>query len=168
MGWTGLRGNRSITEYAADVWRQGLEVVASNVHGSNEMYFALRREDGVVFGAVIIRQFHRANSNYDSETTFKVMDEDCGPYYYNASRKVLAALTPTTHANGLQWRAACAAKLDAKKARPKVGLQSRVEYGGNVYVVIEVRGRRGYRVLSETDGRTYRMSCQMVGKSKVL
>ena len=54
MGWTGLRGNTSIREYAKTVWREGLEVVASNVHGSNEMYFALRQEDGKVFGAVII------------------------------------------------------------------------------------------------------------------
>jgi hypothetical protein len=45
--------------------------------------------------------------NNHKEIGFKVMDEECHPYYYNCPKKILNMLSPTTNVHSLEWRKLC-------------------------------------------------------------
>lgn len=49
-------------------------------------------------------------------TAYKTMSEDMVPYYYAAPLEVLAALSPTTDAGALKWRARCMAMIEADRS----------------------------------------------------
>jgi hypothetical protein len=67
------------------------------------------------------------------------MSEDMGPYYFGASAKVLAALSPTTNEEASRWREKCRARLSCKTSI-KVGDVFAVK------VAITFKGKRGVEV----------------------
>ena len=117
MGWTGYTeyaGRRDWTpkRYWKEVYLPKIpdwyeaepkrnEVLAENSHG-NEFYAAVHdKKQNIVFGLVVLIK-------KDKEGIWvKEMDSSSGPYYYNASQKVLAALTPPVNNWDKEWREKC-------------------------------------------------------------
>lgn len=144
----------------------------------NIFYGVMRREDRHTgefkhFGIVIKTSMHREPSGAQ-EFCYKDMTEDMGPCYYDAPRKMLdmldkLAANPAGHA--AEWRAKCRSNCAAQADKAKVVLQmnDRVEYDGQVYVLLETAGpRRGWRVRHEQSGTIYRMNAKQIHGSKKL
>jgi hypothetical protein len=119
MGWTGTYQKFS-SKLEAACALEGFKpenVVASNVD-KDGVYLAYRFDDGRVVGCVCLIETHKEGDRI--ETCAKAMSEDMWPFYYGASAKVLAALSPTTNENALRWRDGCR-KRAAVKSSIKVG-----------------------------------------------
>lgn len=59
-------------------------------------------EPNKVFCAVV-----KIACNTSTEIGFKVMGEECGPYYYNCPKKILKMLSPTDYKTAIEWREEC-------------------------------------------------------------
>ena len=85
----------------------------------NVIYVAMSRErkPDMVFAMVFLTGIH------DGAPGYKDMDETMGPFYHDASKKVLDALTPTDDATALSWRANCRARLANPPVKLKAGMR---------------------------------------------
>lgn len=108
MGWDGTpKHGRTKEQFIRDEFT-GCEILAENWKGNT--YFAAMRsqkDQQNIFGLVVLV---RSDGNYWMK---KTMDEGSGPYYYGASRKVLAKLSPLnklydpesySYKNAEEWR----------------------------------------------------------------
>lgn len=126
-----------------------------------------------VWAAVIKVTFIRSKCCHYGECEnfcYKDMDESMGPYYTNCPERILKLLTPTEHEYAKSWRAECWAKINAKKARPKIKPGMHLLYNGRVFQTIESLGPRGWRVyeLGGETGYSYRMKRSQVAAAEVL
>ena len=120
-----------------------------------------------VWAAVI--KVTMGRSKYDDcNFCWKDMDESMGPYYTNCPERILKLLTPTEHEYAIKWRAQCWAKIEAKKARPKIKPGTCLLYAGRVFQVDESLGPRGWRTHDREDGFTYRLKRSQVAASEIL
>lgn len=110
------------------------------------------------------RQFYGGPENF----CYKDMDESMGPYYHNCPERILKLLTPTEYAYAQSWRAECWAKIEAKKARPKNKRGTCLLYGGDVFVLEESLGPRGWKATQSATGYSYRMKRSQVAAAEVL
>lgn len=99
---------------------------------------------------------------------YKDMDESMGPFQTNCPERILKLLTPTDCLYAQNWRDDCWAKIEAKKARPKVKAGTCLLYGGDVFRLTESLGARGWRAVQESSGYTYRMKRSQVTASEIL
>ena len=98
-----------------------------------------------VFASVTLIRMHKESpSGYNF--LHKEMDETVEPYDAECPERILKLLTPTKYEGANNWRARCWARINAKKARPKITVGTRLEYGLKEYVVTKCLGRRGYEV----------------------
>lgn len=99
MGWTSFESSSPFNLILVQEFnKDGYEVVEYNeirvqdpdpeFIEAAEMYAAVKHPKGYVFGLVVL--FKR---NTDGEIFYKDMDESVGPHYYDASEKVLNALS---------------------------------------------------------------------------
>ena len=83
---------KGIIAYAATPPRAGVQ---------QEIYVAFRREDGRVFGGVVLV------SRYGGCTEAKVLHEGTGPFYYRCPRSILELLDPPPNDYAKDWREEC-------------------------------------------------------------
>lgn len=83
-------------------------------YGKFEVYAACKNRKDQIFGMVVLVE------NITYEFTYKEMIEEMGPYYYEASSKLISKLSPTKNAHAIEWRAKCTehARRHEKKERP--------------------------------------------------
>ena len=83
-------------------------VHAISIQKWNEAYvaFSSPKDPEKIHAAVVKIAWHT-----NSEIAFKVMDEECGPYYYNCPKKILKMLSPTECKNAIEWREDCWSKF---------------------------------------------------------
>lgn len=124
MGWDGIMTNGRTKE---EVIREELyryKIIASNWSGST-FYAAVENKLGRIFAMVILT---RKDARY---TYLKVMDETEGPHYYEASKKVMQALTPINvlYPDGggyaENWRIQCS---EAKEKKPVINVGDTIEF----------------------------------------
>lgn len=164
MGWDGIYRGQGIETAAEKVANDltGLEVVAQSRSGST-FYVAARNpaRPFEVFALVILTRYTA------DMIESKVMDEGMEPYFYNASKRVMDALTITTREGALRWRAAVAKHAAEKAARRSVAVGERVTVKNcsKVPAVEVVKVKRGGSILGRclrTD-RLYNVPARMVG-----
>ena len=117
-----------------------------------------------VFAMIVLLQYYK---NDYHNFGYKDMDETCGPYHADCPERILKLLTetPSQHAN--DWRAACWAKINAKKTRPIITVGASIKYSGVDYQVTAVLGRRGYQVVNP-QGRVYRLKTSQAAVATVI
>lgn len=130
-----------------------------------------RRVWGCMIKVTFIRTARKDRWSYgdqDENFCYKAMDESMGPYYTNCPERILKLLTPTDSLHAQDWRDACWAKIEAKKARPKIKPGTCLLYAGDVFVLEESLGSRGWKVHQAATGYTYRMKRSQVAAAEVL
>lgn len=130
MGTTGMHREPGMTnlEFFKGEWPDFFskhEVVAEN-STRDAWYSAVRDlETGDVWAMVVkISRAPRAYMNF----YYKVMDETVIPFYHDASKAVLDALTPTDNEHANEWRARVREELDAKKAKGSVKVGDKIHF----------------------------------------
>ena len=104
----------------------------------------------------------------DENFCYKDMDESMGPYYTNCPERILKLLTPTEHEYALEWRRKCWAKIEAKKARPKIAPGTKLKFNGAIYIAEKSLGARGWSVHKADESWSYRMNRSQVAASEIL
>lgn len=106
----------------------------------------------VVWAAIFRIRMYRM-TRHDGNFAWKDQDETCGCLELNCPARLLKLLTPTDNANANEWRAACWARLNARKQAPtlKPGLAIAFTPGlafrnGSTHDRMEVQRLRGSRV----------------------
>lgn len=116
------------------------------------------------YGMVVLTS--RKHGNF----AYKEMTEDCGPYYYDAPKKMLDLLdklAPDTSLRADAWRNKCRERLADKKAKAVWKAGDRIEYGREEYTLRAPAGRcRGWIV--EHHGMTYRLPARALSKARKL
>lgn len=143
--------------------------------GLTEFYAAVEqvhKETGErsVWAAVIKVTFLRTSRGgpWSHNFCYKGMDESMGPFQTNCPERILKLLTPTDCLYAQNWRDDCWAKIEAKKARPKNKRGTCLLYAGDVFVLEESLGSRGWKVHQAATGYTYRMKRSQVAAAEVL
>ena len=113
MGWTGEINYEGYTpkqfwinKYIPMLESDGrFKVIEQNAKG-RDFYAAVKNQTtNQVFGLVVLIE-----KNGD-EILYKEMDECMGPIYYNATKKLINALTPTDREYAIEWRRKCLSKF---------------------------------------------------------
>lgn len=177
MGWMSTRyvkrSGQTMTDWFVEHgtlrWesdRYTYRVLKSALKNRTTYYAAIEQKNVstgeiVVFAVIILCRFGRwpGGGNFG----WKDMDETAGPNEDDCPESILKLLTPTSNNYANNWRRRCWAKINAKKARPKIQVGTRLQYGNTIYTVIEKLGRRGYIV---TGG--YRMKISQAAKAEIL
>lgn len=97
---------------------------------------------------------------------YKDMSEDMGPCEDECPERILKLLTPTDSEHANDWRRRCWARIEAKKARPKIVPGTVLRYGGRDYTVEKVLGPRGYSVT--LSGQPFRMNRSQAMKAEIV
>jgi len=128
---------------------EAIEIVASAIY-LREGYFAIKnKQTGAVFGVVVTIE------HSPEGVGLKVMEEDVGPFYYNAPAKILDALTPTDNLWAMCWREGCREVLNKKSAlKDLVG--KTIKIGSQLYHVTKKIGRC-YQATCESNGVVYKV-----------
>jgi len=112
MGWTSFhvpKGTKTI-----DVLRDELGkecVVDGRVRGGTA-YLACRWPEGRTAGVVVlVRRDSRSHHNF----TYKVVDEDMGPYESDCPKAILDLLDPPATTYAAEWRARCVASVERRE-----------------------------------------------------
>lgn len=120
MGSTTLHRERGQTDrdfFEREVRPHGRIVACATIR--NVFYAAVQNSadapyrPGETWALVVL--FSR-NSRSHWNFTYKVMTEGDGPIAYAAPAAVLDALSPTTDADAVEWRARCRKRIDDKRA----------------------------------------------------
>ena len=103
MGWYYQRTSFKAIDYLKEEYTNGkIEVIHAEQPNRKEIYMAiLNKETDEVHALVFLVD------EKNGEFGYKTIGEDMGPYYYNASDKLLSLLTPTDDENALEWRKGC-------------------------------------------------------------
>jgi len=175
MGWTFFPDTASktakqiivdeFTQYGADGWTHGVEYATQN---GSTVYLVMWRENLAqkvarsYYGLIVLTCRKKGQFGY------KEIGEECGPYYYGASLKMLdlldrlAPVDPLSLAAG--WRIRCRAAYADKKAKRAIKWQpgQKVQFSatGPVYEIVSSAGpRRGFHVRLPDHGHSlYRAS----------
>jgi hypothetical protein len=173
----------SVTEFFLDhgVLRWGddnphtYKVLDSALVNLTEFYAAvemIHKETGVrrVWAAMIKVTFIRTRraSCQDENFCYKDMDESYGPYYHNCPERILKLLTPTDSMHAQDWRDQCWAKIEAKKARPKIVPGTKLKLNGAIYIAEKSLGARGWSVRKPDESWSYRMNRNQVQRAEII
>lgn len=77
---------------------------------------------------------------------YKDVDESMGPCATSCPESYLTFCTAPENQWAYEWRQRIYAKHAARRARPKIVVGMKLQYGGQVYKVTECLGNRGYQV----------------------
>jgi len=155
------------------------KVLATALVNLTEFYAAVEmthKETGErrVWAAVIKVTFVRTprvsryRDGWEHNFCYKDMDESMGPVQNNCPERILKLLTPTEYDYAKSWRTECWAKIEAKKARPKIKPGTHLLYGGRVFQAEESLGQRGWRVHDVEYPNIYRLKRSQVAASEIL
>ena len=106
MGWlSNYQSKKKTVEEVKDYLSRayvdsGEELVAISVHANSEVYLAIRKGERVFAYIILIE-------NNAREFGEKAMSEDMLPYYFNAPKRLIKALSPTEDKNSNEWRETC-------------------------------------------------------------
>jgi hypothetical protein len=105
MGWTGIytKGLANTEEVNRIVKNEvsSLDVLRIE-RNRGEYYIAYKsRNSGKVEGLVVITE------RTPGQVTYKDMHEECMPYYFGASKKLVGMLSPTDSEYANEWRQEC-------------------------------------------------------------
>jgi hypothetical protein len=177
MGWTTTHkpshiGAKEYIELNCLTWdspTHDYRVLDGGVKNFRTYYGAVEKTDRTtgerqVFAVIFMLQFYK---NDYHNFGYKDMDESVGPYQAECPERILKLLTPTTSQYAQQWRDACWAKINAKKAKPAINVGTALTYGGVNYVVNMVLGRRGYQVINP-QGRVYRLKKTQAAEATII
>lgn len=84
-----------------------------------------------VWAAVILVRHYPKDPHYNFG--WKDMDESTFPVECSCPERILKLLTPTDHQSSNEWRAACWANIEARKARRHLPAGTVLNYGGRKY-----------------------------------
>lgn len=104
MGWTGvyLQGVERIENVDKFIVEEFSSLKVKRIERKRgEYYIAYTSNTGGTECMVVITERH------GGELRFKDMHEECGPYYYGASQKLINMLAPTYDPYALNWRETC-------------------------------------------------------------
>lgn len=113
MGWT-FESNYEgytpkqfwINKYIPEIESYGkYTVIAQNAKGKDFYAAVKNKETNHVFGLVVLIERH------GNEIGYKEIYEESGPYYFNATKKVIEALSPTDSKYAIEWRRKCLSKF---------------------------------------------------------
>lgn len=155
MGWlfTTRRAGESIRDFLQRTEFTGADIVECAAK-MRQVYIAYRAVDGTIRGAVALIEYR------GSEIGAKIIDEEMGPFYTRAPRRVLDALSPTDNATAQTWRAACLEWNTARdKMRDSKKIGARIKLYGKEYCIERKSGhRRGEYIARVADtGAAYRI-----------
>ena len=130
MGWFEERITRPITEkqYITQVLAEGYSGTVRAVALVNHVaYIAYTPKDSQEVVALVfpIRTRRRGGSRWLAHTP---MDETVGPVQQDCPARILDMLTPTEHAWANDWRTACRANLDRKRATAQLADGTRLRF----------------------------------------
>lgn len=128
MGWAGAYRpkGQSMRDFFQEEWGSSNQIIESALVDFTEFYAAVRKEDGTVFGVVVLVRMTR---DYDWNFHYKDMDESMGPGYVRAPRRVLEALTdPATNEWAQSWREDCWKYIEYKESLPKLSKGDLVKF----------------------------------------
>lgn len=178
MGWTCTHkgSHESAADYIKDhvlVWKSethNYRVLDGGVVKFRTYYGAVEKVEIAtnkrqVF-AVIILLSYKKNDYYNF--CYKDMSEDMGPCESECPERILKLLTRTESEYANEWRERCWANIAARQNKPKIEVDSILRYGGNDYKVIKSLGRRGFMVLSQTNGQEYRMRSTQAREAEIV
>lgn len=136
MGWMEVTGHLTNGQILADIGLKPDDVVAKGSYGTT-LYVAYRSQDRVRGLVVLVRRT-------STTTSYKTMDEEMGPFYYDAPKKVLDALSPLdpvnpAHTSALQWRERCVHRAEQVKLAAR--LLKGLKYGDQFVLRQELRFR---------------------------
>lgn len=77
---------------------------------------------------------------------YKDVDETAGPCATSCPESYLTMCTAPENTWAYEWRQRIYAKHAARRARPKIVVGTRLQYGGHVYTVTARLGNRGFQV----------------------
>ena len=86
-----------------------------------------------VWAAVILVRYYPKDPHYNFG--WKDMDESMFPCECSCPERILKLLTPTDRQSSNEWRAACWADIEKRKARKNLPPGTVLKYGGATYVV---------------------------------
>lgn len=177
MGWTYTHKDKNVSpsEYIKNeilVWSNPdaqYTVLDGGVVKFRTYYGAVERIDlktneRRVFAVIILLNYAKDYHNFG----YKDMSEDMGPCQAECPERILKLLTPTDSAYANEWRARCWSKINKKHNTPKIEPNMTILYSGTPYKVIKTLGRRGYMVISQNDGREYRMKTTQAKQSVIV
>lgn len=158
MGWhykQAVKGERVLDAIRREVIGAGVpcEIVAAAVY-LRKAYLAIRDNRCGTVSAVVVLIDRRAG-----EIGYKVVDEEMGPFYYQAPERILTALTPTDNTTAAGWRAACWKEVERRRALSGDITGRRVSLWGKVYRVERRAGgrSRAWLVTEDSTGRLFRL-----------
>lgn len=120
---------------------------------------------GEVFGLVVhTRRVGRAADGYNFG--YKTESEDVGPTIARAPMRIIALLSPTGHANALEWRQRCLEALQRRRDRRERNAKVLVK-GARLRLPEPVRFSDGVMrqrfILEEREERRFRFRCVETG-----
>lgn len=133
MGWTFQHRDRGVPDL--EWWRRefGAERVIDSASVLGASFLAWRTEDDKVVAVVCLTRWVNEQYNYG----YKEMDEGMGPGEDRCPERIFKMLSPldevydpgsSSHQWASEWRVKVQARLDARKARPKVKKGSVVRF----------------------------------------
>lgn len=152
MGWAQRRTyNKKNTEevktFFAEEYPQ-FTILYLSIKNFREVYIAMQDKEGKVFACVALIE------NMCDSFSYKIMEENILPYYFNAPKKLIKMLSPTDNTNALEWRERCAkiasVKVGQMFTHDRLGIMKVTKVG--TYKVIALATETGalWRVLKVT------------------
>lgn len=114
--------------------RDYLKIVAHNARG-REHYFAIYNARTNSTEVIVVLASKR-----NGQIAVKVIDEGMGPYYYNASARVVDALSPTSDPTALSWRAYCREVYQKRARLKRAAIGDSVKIGEECYLLVGKQG----------------------------
>lgn len=166
MGWlfSQKHNGESVRDFLQRTEFSGARIIECAAK-MREVYIAYRGTDGITRGAVALIEYR------GSEIGTKIIEEDMGPYYYRAPRRVLDRLDPTDSDMARNWRAQCLeynAARDKMRDCKKIGARIRL-YGKEYYIERKSEYKRGEYIARAIDtGKAYRIGRGELSRAVVI
>lgn len=161
MGWTTIKTNKSAEEIALDMLDSKYELLYSYKKG-DVLYCAIKNRETNYISAEIFL----TSKNIDGTISVKNMSEVEGPYYYDANKKLLNMLSPTTNENALEWREICLKRNIKLKEGDIIEFEKPIEFVNDVVCskfvyykqfAFRLFGTNEYAIIKDWKDRKYKI-----------
>ena len=122
----------------------------------------------IVWAAVILVRHYPKDPHYNFG--WKDMDESVFPVECSCPERILKLLTPTEHQSSNEWRAACWANIEKRKARKNLPPGTALKYGGRKYK-IDPQGRPAIKNrvwVTDESGQPYTMKRSQILAAEIV
>lgn len=103
MGWTGVyvKGRLKASDMQQFIRKEfSHKEILRTEYKNGVVYMAFKHKDAVEAAVFLVKP-------EDGIVYYKDMHECCGPYYFDASKKLISMLTPTDDKYANEWRETC-------------------------------------------------------------